>query len=117
MFVAILMVGCGEPDVVSGLVTLDGEPLAGAIVQFTPEGSEGRIAVGKTGTDGTYELRTSTSIAGVTPGTYRVTITTGDISDDGTKSKEKVPAKYNKNSDMIKEVKQGENKIDFPLAP
>ena len=98
MFVATLMVGCGDAEGVSGTVTLDSEPLAGAVVQFTPQGTEGRIAIAKTGADGTYELRTSKTVAEVWPGTYRVKITTSDTMDDETRSKEKVPAKYNKNT-------------------
>ena len=110
------MVGCGDANGVSGTVTLDSEPLANAVVQFTPQGTEGRIALAKTGADGTYRLRTSKTVSGVTPGKYRVKITTSDIQDNETKSKEKVPEKYNKESELIKEIKQGSNRIDFELT-
>ena len=116
LFSATLMVGCGDANGVSGTVTLDSEPLANAVVQFTPQGTEGRIALAKTGADGTYRLRTSKTVSGVTPGKYRVKITTSDIQDNETKSKEKVPAKYNKESELIKEIKQGSNRIDFELT-
>lgn len=69
---------------VSGKVTLDGQPLAGASVVFHGEMASGAVAppppsTGITGADGTYKLSTMASgsqvAAGAPPGTYKVTIT------------------------------------------
>lgn len=60
---------------VAGKVTLDGAPLAGAVVEFLPEGeTRGQGASGPTGADGSYTLSTPFGEPGVTSGRYRVTI-------------------------------------------
>ena len=70
-------VGCsgGGSDLdvapVSGTVTYNGSPLAGATVTFMPE--SGPIAAGVTDLEGTYELRTGTQI-GAIPGEHRVSV-------------------------------------------
>jgi hypothetical protein len=60
---------------VSGYVTLDGKPLAGAAVQFHPASSGGRPAVGRTDEEGHFSLTTIKPEDGVLPGTYKVTVT------------------------------------------
>ena len=55
-----LIAGCGRSDLpelgtVSGTVSLDGKPLADAIVNFTPE-QGGRPSTGQTDTTGHYTL-------------------------------------------------------------
>jgi hypothetical protein len=59
---------------VKGVVTLDGEPLAGATVLFLPEDNQGRPAQGLTAKDGTFHLATG-SENGAAPGTYKVLVT------------------------------------------
>lgn len=60
---------------VSGTVTLDGQPLAGAMVVFAdPEGSTSR---GMTDASGVYQLEFSSDQSGVTPGPKTVTVTVG----------------------------------------
>ena len=122
IFVALSSVGCGSAsNSVTGIVTLDSEPLAEALVQFTPLDAEGRIALGKTSADGTYELQSSRDVTDVAAGTYRVTITTSDVTGEDElgrvlRSEEKVPAKYNSKTELTKEVIEGANKIDFDLT-
>lgn len=67
--------GCGGsgPVPVTGKVTVDGVPVAGAGVLFTPKGG-GRPAHGETKADGTYELTTARPGDGALPGEYVVTI-------------------------------------------
>lgn len=71
-----LVVGCGGDSSlapVEGVVTLDGKPVAGASVTFTPvEG--GRPAVGETGPDGTFQLTTFESGDGATIGPHQVAV-------------------------------------------
>jgi len=76
----ILTTGCGDGKLstinVSGTVTFDGQPLAGATVNFSPQSSEGQPAYGVTDADGKYKLQTllGNPDAGTTPGEYAVTI-------------------------------------------
>jgi len=62
-------VGCGgSTGRVSGVVTLDGQPLEGATVSFTPASGDGGGvggSTGKTDAQGRYSLRT---VAGDSPG-------------------------------------------------
>jgi len=76
----VLQAGCGRggPDVqfVTGVVTLDGKPLEGAIVSFSPQDNEGLPAVGTTQTDGRFHLNAPASLpgSGTTQGEYKVLI-------------------------------------------
>jgi hypothetical protein len=78
---AILVVGslagCGpdRPQTVSvtGTVTLDGAPIEGATVGFTPEGG-GRPATGTTDASGKFALTTFEEGDGALPGRHTVTI-------------------------------------------
>lgn len=84
LITSILLVGCGSggPDYVpvTGVVTLDGEPLARKTVMFVPEdGTPGAGAGGNTGEDGSYKLLAVAGgsvkdVEGVAPGAYRVTV-------------------------------------------
>jgi hypothetical protein len=125
---------------VSGTVTLDGQPLENALVTFTPEGG-GRGASGVTDASGKYLLATAGQ-AGAVPGTHRVTVTTlnqgqatnmADVPSDSeaymkqatgvdtsaydkAETQEKIPAKYNTESTLVKEVTAGTNVIDLQLT-
>ena len=75
VFVVLSTAGCGEgSNRVTGTVTLGGEPLSEAMIQFTPLDANGRIALGKTQADGTYQLESSRDVTDIAPGKYRVTI-------------------------------------------
>jgi len=110
--------GCGgNPDLatVSGVITLDGSPLADAFVTFTPE-SNGATSFGKTSSDGTYVMLFSDTQKGAFIGSNRVAISTGDVSPDNSGSvKELVPVTYNDESTLIADVKSGSNTFDWEL--
>ncbi|WP_166828300.1 carboxypeptidase-like regulatory domain-containing protein [Thalassoroseus pseudoceratinae] len=123
------LTGCGGgsddmPDVgqVTGVVTLDDAPLADARVYFSPtEG--GRTSEAVTDAEGKYELRYMRDIMGAKVGQHSVRVTTGSpavIGDDGKVETpaipEKVPAKYNTESTLTKEVTAGDQEIDLPLT-
>jgi hypothetical protein len=77
--------GCGGKDrlvKLEGMVTLDGEPVQGAIVSFLPDERGGRFAVGTTVKDGSFRLTTYTKDDGALPGDYRVTVTLIPDDDD-----------------------------------
>jgi hypothetical protein len=116
---------------VSGVVTLDGKPLAGATVTFSPIAKPGEInagdgSAGKTNANGEYTLTTSRGVPGAQVGKHRVGISVlgqeAGSSDErrprgGWPVKEKIPAKYSVNSVLTFEVKaDGPNQADFPLT-
>jgi hypothetical protein len=119
LMLALLTAGCGaateKADATArGTVTVDGKPLTGGTVLFTPTG-EGQGGSGLIESDGTFELRTSASKSGIDPGEYDVVIMpTDDMLDaeDGVP----IPPKY---SDMENPVlretvtKEGPNEFKF----
>ncbi len=67
--------GCGGGLVpVTGVVTLDGRPVEGAMVLFVPEDHRGQPAQGVTAADGTFSLSTGME-PGAAPGDYKVLVT------------------------------------------
>jgi hypothetical protein len=78
--VGLLMAGSGcggsggKPVKTEGLVTLDGQPVAGATVTFHPEAEQGHVATGLTGADGVFQLQTYAEADGALPGDYKVTV-------------------------------------------
>jgi predicted small secreted protein len=76
-----LLAGCNQSsaiktDVVTGKITLDGQPLTDAYVNFTPQNGGGNAAYSITDKNGVYKLQTSQgkANAGTTQGEYLVTI-------------------------------------------
>jgi hypothetical protein len=117
-----LAVGCGGSDgpelaIVNGTVTLDGAPLKEAFVTFVPE--SGRPSYGGTNESGYYELAYTEARKGAVPGAHTVRVSTqraGDP-DSGVKAQpERVPKKFNTQSQLKKTVEAGSNTIDFELT-
>jgi hypothetical protein len=83
-FFAAGISGCTRKDIpayvpISGTVTLNGETLTDGEVVFTPvkdsEGKiSGRIARGIIESNGTFKMRTSPSVPGVTHGEYAISL-------------------------------------------
>jgi len=81
-----LLTGCGggpKPLPVSGVVTLDGQPVADAGVMFCPA-ENGPMASGTTDAKGKFQLKTTNAL-GAMAGQYRVAISKKEES--GPKSK------------------------------
>lgn len=85
MLLATAFGGCGSNLAgVSGLVTLDGEPLRGGsgdtrvTVQFQPVGGNGSTAIGLADENGVYTLATG-SAAGIPPGEYLVSCSASQL--------------------------------------
>ena len=100
---------------VSGIVTLDGAPLANAAIVFQPEeGMESGVripeSIGRTGADGRYSMIYVQGVLGAAIGTHRVKISATDDKGD-----EKLPVNYNRKSELMAQVSAGDNNIDFPL--
>jgi len=141
-FFLVSLVGCGGklanyPDTapVTGIVTLDGQPLEGASIAFAP--TEGRSSNGNTDAEGNYELRYTGSIKGAMLGNHRVVITkmvpdpnfvappvtappAGDdvlIDEPTPEMINIIPQRYGGiDSDLTAEVKDTENVINFDLT-
>ncbi|MFP6676568.1 MAG: carboxypeptidase regulatory-like domain-containing protein [Pirellulaceae bacterium] len=113
-------VGCGNNDLnaVKGTVTLDGEPLADALLVFTPL-TGGRPAAARTDANGKYELVYDRNSSGTITGEHVVEITTGDDyeDDDGQAVliPERLPKQYNAETDLRAKVGEGNNVFDFDL--
>lgn len=110
--------GCsgGGGGTVSGEVTVDNVPLAEGRIEFTPPGPKGPLQT--TITAGKYTLRD------VPEGTALVRIFAPKMigkkamlpgSPPVEQYDETLPKRYNVESDLKREVKAGDNKIDFPI--
>jgi len=106
-----LAAGCGRsgPEMgrVTGRVTLDGQPLNSARLNFQPDGNRSP-STGYTDSDGRYKLLFKRGVDGALVGMHTVEIQTND--------KNAVPAKYNDATELQREVKRGSNEIDFELT-
>lgn len=112
-----LVTGCtkdGRPPLsaVHGRVTLDGKPLAHASVVFHPA-SGVRESGGTTDENGEYQLKYIGDVMGGAVGSNTVRITKQLTPDP---SSQIVPARYNTNSTLVKDVIVGDNPIDFDLT-
>jgi hypothetical protein len=67
--------GCGGPSSLSGAITLDGAPLAGATITLHPSdpGSGAVMVVGATKADGTFVI-TPAAGKSIARGTYKMTL-------------------------------------------
>jgi len=59
---------------VTGTVTYQGKPLAGAVITFVPTGADGEAASAFTDSNGKYALTTWEAGDGARPGEYRVKV-------------------------------------------
>ena len=74
---AILVSGCGKDlgyRKTTGVVTLDGSPLAGAIVTFVAQGQGAESGAATTNEKGEYSANSGSVGEGLKPGEYKVTI-------------------------------------------
>lgn len=111
---AVAAVGCSRSDRpplgrVSGIVTIDGAPLAGAIVIFEPQGVP--ASTGMTDESGHYELTYLRDIPGAAVGQHTVRIAT--VADGA--SADGMPGLHDRASGLQREVKPGRNVFDFHL--
>lgn len=105
---------------VTGTVTLNGQPLEGALVEFQPE--SGRPSSAVTDAEGHYVLLYSDGVEGAAVGTHTVSITSRRDASGGEGDEpvvearpETVPQQYNDESTLKVEVKEGVNTHDFTL--
>lgn len=131
---ALAVAGCGSSGdrpqlgTVSGNVTMDGKPLVGVVVNFSPE--NGRTSSGVTDAQGNYVLIYAHGVKGAQVGKHTVHISSqageqggGDPNAEGGTSnaptvdyfKGKIPEKYDQKSTLTATVAAGSNTFDFKL--
>lgn len=117
--VLLPLAGCGggsspwgtELGTVRGTVTLDGQPLANAILMLVPDGEGTRRSSAKTDSSGKYNAMYSPDVEGVPTGPCTVMVSFGlDL------SRGVVPPKYSSESVLKFEVKPGENTYDIKMT-
>ena len=122
MLLAALLSGCSGsgPEVapVSGRVTLDGVPMAGAQIRFQPQASGGSPSYGTADQDAQYVLGYKHGQPGALIGWHTIRLERGAQDAPGNKSKPRaLSARYNTASELRKEVKAGgDNVIHFELT-
>ncbi|MBN1589051.1 MAG: carboxypeptidase regulatory-like domain-containing protein [Pirellulales bacterium] len=97
---------------VEGTVTLNEKPVVGALVSFQPDDPMASPSYGETDEKGHYVLKFSPQRDGAMIGMHTVSITTKN---ENLKKPETLPPQFNEQSELKKEVKDGENVIDFPI--
>ena len=113
--------GCGKsgPELadVSGSVTMDGKPLPDVMLEFQPTGGKGSPSIGYTDKNGEYRLRFSRDKWGAVPGEHVVRIDFDyDPGSDAPKPPFKIPAQYNKKSDLRRTLEPGSNSLSFEIS-
>jgi hypothetical protein len=105
------------PDLgkVSGVVTLDGVPLRGAIITFQPvaseePGSKLSSSVGRTDEEGLFTLTYVKDVPGAVVGEHKVFVQAPAAT-----GKETLPARYNTKTELTEEVQPGSNEFEFKL--
>jgi hypothetical protein len=124
IFLSLLLTGCGGTydATVSGIITLDGNPLPRGTVCFNPD-ADGPSAYGLIQSDGKYTLATGRE-EGLPSGAYTVTVVANEQSVEKTPGAIPTPGKpispswyRNKNSSPLKyNLEAGSNQIDISLT-
>jgi hypothetical protein len=125
--VAGLSAGCGprtlpqkQTHPVKGRIILNGKPASYVLVRFSPTGTEGVEAVGRTDRDGNFELRTYSNEGndGAATGEYKVTIEDFDPVQGGDVPRgargTKVP-KGSMEAQQTYEIQAGDNELTVEL--
>ena len=117
-----LVAGCSKNDgpevgYVTGLVTLNSQPLSNATVEFVPvDNPTQRPSTAITDSNGKYDLFYSATRKGAALGQHTVTIK--KFKSDSSDTKESTvltPAKYAKPGELKAKVEKGSQTIDFDL--
>lgn len=109
----VLMSDSDRPELgyVSGTITFDGKPLKRAVVEFHPlaanePGNKIASSSARTDDEGQYTLMYVKDEEGAAVGKHQVTI----------HASVRLPARYNRNTELEREVKPGSQTIDFELT-
>jgi hypothetical protein len=120
---ALLISGCGGGDdkleliPVTGNVTLNGQPLAGAMVNFL--GTDGLASTGLTDSAGNYVLKFDDNQPGCLAGPKVVNIVMGGADEEGADPDApdaKIPDRYNRKTELTADVSDDNRTFDFKLT-
>ncbi|WP_146584519.1 carboxypeptidase-like regulatory domain-containing protein [Posidoniimonas polymericola] len=104
---------------VTGTVTLDGQPVSGARVEFVEaEKQPPRVCAGETDESGEYTIFRDRNVPGCLPGEMLVKITGESGVDDDSSGGDplRIPAKYNRKTELRRTVEQNSrHTFDFAL--
>jgi hypothetical protein len=127
LFLAVVcLAGCGKAGevadaTVQGRVTLDGQPLPSGLIQFKPSSSAGGSIASIEIKDGTYRGKAFS-------GQMRVVLTSmkvvgkrrlyddQDGSPEGEVTRQILPERYNKATELIADIKPEANEFNFDLT-
>lgn len=119
----LVVAGCGDSTraMVSGTVTLDGQPLDVGTISFIPTGATKGPVAGATIIDGKYRIDPN---KGAIIGTNRIVFTgmkkTGRKLVDGDETMDEyinvIPPQYSTGSTLVRTIEPGENQCDFELT-
>lgn len=127
MIAACFLAGCGgnsdrpKLGTVTGTVSMDDKPYPNVWVLFNPT-TGGRTSMGRTNDEGVYELLYLEGTKGANIGPHKVVIMAyheDEIEEariNNEPIEEPIPAKYNAQTTLTADVKEGSNVIDFPLS-
>ena len=121
ILIPLLLVGCSRgPDIapVTGVITRDGNPVAGVVVEFQPD--RGAPSYAFTEKDGSYSMQYQTDRTGALLGHHVIRIRTPkEITDPETgetiSRKETIPKAYNDESTLELTVESGPNTYDIEI--
>lgn len=115
--------GCAHDEkmgAVTGRVTLDGEPLPHAQIEFQPNAPKGSASYAVSDEDGYYKLMFNANVEGAQVGEHTIRITTERRIDhpDGRVEfvAEKLPPKYHQETELVRKVESGSNEINLELT-
>ena len=130
LIVSGFLVGCGgapaatplpETVPVTGVITLDGQPIAAAAVTFIPQGqTKGIECQGTTDEGGRYQLQQQHGAEGAPPGSYKVVISRllrGEGAGAGGIAVESLPPRYSdvRVSQLTAVIPQAGGEFNFDL--
>jgi hypothetical protein len=115
----VLPAGCGPAlGVVSGTVTIDGQPVTGGVISFVPAEGSGTPATSNI-ESGKYEVRTMAGKKFVQISAPHVVGKRKEYEGPDAPlveiTEERLPPKYNSQTELNFEAKAGENKQDWSL--
>ncbi len=131
VMLAAQLAGCGSggPELgeVTGRVTLDGQPVSGAVLTFISQTPKGTPSYGGTDDQGRYSLMFTNVKSGALLGDHVVEIETTKVSAGEARelvaqglpappAYVPIPKKYKKPGAIVAKVESGRNTIDFELT-